>query len=136
MCGGGRRSQPRATIEVPDYGAYDRQFDLQKDAIQRSMNGGTQLLQNELQGILRKTTDVKEKLADIEEEEAVNQAALEEKATRLSLLMGTPPPEPNAQAPEIGAKDRDLNVRKGKKSLRIRQSTAQSSAKGTGLNIT
>ena len=136
MCGGGRRSQPRARIEVPDYGAYDRQFDLQKEVIQRSMNGGTQLLQNELQGILRKTTDVKEKLYDLEEQAATNQAALEEKATRLALLMGTPPPEPNAQAPEIGAKDRDLDVRKGKKSLRISQSSAKSSAQGTGLNIT
>ena len=135
MCGGGR-SAPRAKIEVPDYRAYDRQFDLQKDAIERGMNSGTQALQAELQGVLRETTGLKEKLLDLEEQEATNQAALEEKATRLSLLMGTPPPEPNAQAPEIGAKDRDLDVRKGKKSLRIRQASAQSSAKGTGLNIT
>jgi outer membrane protein TolC len=135
MCGGGR-SAPRAQIEVPDYRAYDRQFDLQKDAIERGMNSGTQALQAELQGVLRETTGLKEKLLGLEEQEATNQAALEEKATRLSLLMGTPPPEPNAQAPEIGAKDRGLDVRKGKKSLRIRQASAQSSAKGTGLNIT
>ncbi|MAB06137.1 MAG: hypothetical protein CML50_08985 [Rhodobacteraceae bacterium] len=135
MCGGGR-STPRAQIEVPDYRAYDRQFDAQKDAITASMNNGTLELQTELQGVLRQTTDLKDKLADLEVEEATNQAALEEKATRLSLLMGTPPPEPNAQAPEVGAKDRDLDIRKGKKSLRIRQSSAKTSAKGTGLNIT
>ena len=135
MCGGGQRQEP-ATIVMPDYDRYDRQFEDRKDAIVAGMQGKTQLMQLELDKVLRKKNDLLEKISEQEVSKAKNQEALEEKATRLALLMGPPPPEEVASAPEVGVQDRDLKTRKGKKSLRIRSTSAKSSAKGTGLNIT
>lgn len=132
MCGG---RQPRAKIEVPDYRAYDRQFDLQRQEIERTMNSGNLAMQAELQGVLRKQDSLKEKIANQQVAKAERQEDLEAQATRLALLMGTPPPEPVASAPEVGVKDREIETRKGKRSLRIRRTTADKSAKGTGLNI-
>lgn len=135
MCGGGQR-QERATIVMPDYDRYDRQFQDRKDAIVAGMQGKTQLMQLELDKVLRKKNDLLEKISEQEVSKAKNQEALEEKATRMALLMGPPPPEEVASSPEVGVQDRDLKTRKGKKSLRIRSTSAKSSAKGTGLNIT
>ena len=135
MCGGGQRQEP-ATIVMPDYDRYDRQFEDRKDAIVAGMQGKTQLMQLELDKVLRKKNDLLDKISEQEVSKAKNQEALEEKATRLALLMGPPPPEEVASAPEVGVQDRDLKTRKGKKSLRIRSTSAKSSAKGTGLNIT
>ena len=45
MCGGG----PRATITQPDYTAFNQQFELQKSAIDQSMNGGIMEMQAEFQ---------------------------------------------------------------------------------------
>ena len=45
MCFGG--GSP-GTITKPDYNAYDKQFDLQKEAIQAQMNNETMLIQNQL----------------------------------------------------------------------------------------
>ena len=132
MCGGGGR---RAVIEKPDYNAYNQQFELQKAAIDQSMNSGIRELQAEYQDQLRQNTASleaiqQERLFDAQDEERV--AA---DAARLATLIGTPPPEKVAQSPKIGTKSRGLATADGKKSLRIGTS-ANSTAKGTGLNIT
>ena len=132
MCGGG---SPRATITQPDYSAFNQQFELQKSAIDQSMNSGIQQLQAEFQSQLQDQTSALELIQQERVFQAQDEAAIAEDARRLATLIGAPPPEKVAQAPKIGARDRGLDVAKGKKSLRIGK-TATSSAKGTGLNIT
>lgn len=129
MCMGGGS---RATITKPDYNAYDKQFELQRAAIESSMNNNTRLMQGELQAALAEQQSQRKEILDdrLLAVENANQEAM-----RLTQLIGTPPPEQNAQAPDIGIRERGINTRKGKASLRIGKS-AKSSAKGTGLNIT
>jgi len=134
MCMGGGGN--RATITQPDYSAYNQQFELQKAAIDQQMSNSSMLMQNQLQSSLRKQNAVRSEIAEARVVKADNQKALQEEAKRLSVLMGPPPPEPTAQAPEIGTRDRDIQTRKGKSSMRIGRKTAKGSAKGTGLNIT
>ena len=134
MCMGGGGN--RATITMPDYGSYDRMFDMQKDAVMSQINNDTRVLQQQVTSSMNSITDVKEKIKDFRTAQAEDADRLEEQAQRQSVLMGPPPPEPTAQAPEIGARDRGINTRKGKSSLRIGLKTAKGSAKGTGLNIT
>lgn len=133
MCGGSRPKP--ATITVPDYGQYNRQFDLQKAAIDKTMSDALTATQNRLDAALRKQNEVKERVADIVTEKAEEQEALEEEAKRLSVLLGPPPPEKNAQSVKIGDRDEDSKGKKGKSSLRIKRTTATSSGQGTGLNI-
>ena len=132
MCGGG---SPRATITQPDYSAFNQQFELQKSAIEQSMNSSIQSMQADYQSQLEDSTAF---LRTIEQDrifQAQDEAAIAEDARRLATLIGAPPPEKVAQAPKIGARDRGLDVAKGKKSLRIGK-TATKTAKGAGLNIT
>lgn len=131
MCGGGSR----ATITKPDYNAFNQQFELQKSAIDQSMNGAIQQVQAEFQNTLQEQTDSLKLIQQERVAQAQDEAAVAADARRLATLIGAPPPEKVAQAPKIGARDRGLDVAKGKKSLRIGK-TATSSAKGTGLNIT
>jgi len=131
MGGGGKR----ATITQPDYSAYNQQFQLQKDAIDQSMNNSSTLMQQQLQSSLQKQNSVRAEIAEARVAKADNQKALQDEARRLSVLMGPPPPEPTAQAPEIGTRDRGINTRKGKSSMRIGRKVAKGSAKGSGLNI-
>tara|TARA_R110002012_G_scaffold94985_1_gene229810 strand:- start:1137 stop:1538 length:402 start_codon:yes stop_codon:yes gene_type:complete len=133
MCGGG--GGQRATIYQPDYDAYDREFELQRDAINQQMSNNVMSMQTQLQGTLRDQNILREKIADQKVEIADDENALQEEAMRLSTLIGAPPPEKSAQAPEIGSRDRGIKTSKGKKSLRIGR-TANSSSQGTGLNIT
>ena len=130
MCFGGGGS--RATITKPDYNAYNKQFELQKAAIESSMNSGTRAMQSQLEGALAAQQRQRQEILD-DRQRAVENANQE--AMRLTQLIGTPPPEQNAQAPDIGIRERGINTRKGKSSLRIGRS-AKSSAKGIGLNIT
>ena len=130
MCMGGGGN--RATITKPDYSAYDKQFQLQKDAIDSAMSSSTRLMQGELQAALKDQQTQRQKILD-DRIMAVDNA--NEEARRLTTLIGTPPPEANAQAPDIGARERGINTRKGKSSLRIGR-TAKKTAKGAGLNIT
>jgi len=132
MCGGGGR---RATIEKPDYNAYNQQFELQKSAIEQSMNSGIRELQADYQSQLRQNTASMQAIEQERIADARDEALIAEDARRLATLIGTPPPEKVAQSPKIGTKSRELATANGKKSLRI-GSTASSSAKGTGLNIT
>lgn len=135
MCmGGGGGNQ--ATITMPDTSAYDRQFQMQKAAIDSQMNNSSMLIQQQLQGVLREQNTLRADIADAKAAKAESQAALEEEAQRLSVLIGTPPPEPVAQAPKVGSRERNVNTRKGKSALRIGRRVANSSGQGTGLNIT
>lgn len=132
MCFGGGGG---GTITKPDYNAYDKQFELQKAAIDSQMSNASMLMQQELTGALQSQQAVREEILADRTEAAENDARLSEEAFRLSTLIGTPPPEKTAQAPTIGARDRGLATTKGKNSLRIRKS-ATSMGQGAGLNIT
>ena len=127
MCGGGKA----ATITQPDYNAYNKQFDLQKSAIDQAMNSGSQLLQQQLtsavtakQGALAAELEQKKILAE-------NTSA---QAMRLATLIGTPPPEKSAQAPVV-AGERGLQTKKGKSALRIGLDSTSRMGQGAGLNI-
>jgi len=133
MCFGGGSA---GTITKPDYNAYDKQFQLQKDAIESQMDNQSKAMQGQLNASLKQQTAIREKIRDAQVQKAKDQDKLEEEARRLSVLVGTPPPEPTAQAPVIGARDRRISSRKGKSSLRIGKKVASSSGQGTGLNIT
>jgi len=135
MCMGGGGGSP-ATITMPDTSAYDRQFEMQASLLQSQMNNSTQALQQELQGILRSQNQLRSDISEAKILKADNQKALEEEAQRMSVLVGAPPPEPTAQAPVVGTRDRNVNTRKGKSSLRIGRKVASSAGQGTGLNIT
>ena len=142
MCGGNPgpsikrvEAQP-ATINVPNYEAYDRQWDLQASAITGQIESRNRDLQMSLNSVQKKNLGIKQELKELAKQRAEDQAALEEKAQRLSLLMGPPPPEKPASAIETGTRDRDISTRKGKGALRIGRKPATSSGKGTGLNIT
>lgn len=127
MCFGGGS---RATITKPDYNAYDKQFELQKEAIQSSMNNDLRLMQQELQTSLSDKADIQRQLNEQIKIQAENTNA---QAMRLAQVIGPPPPEKSAQAPVIGSKRKKL----GKERLRIRRrSTPTSAASGAGLNIT
>lgn len=133
MCMGG--GGERATIYQPDYNAYDKQFDLQRAAIDSQMNSSTMSIQQQLNSALQSQASVRQEIADSRTAKAEDASALNEEAMRLSTLIGAPPPEKSAQAPEIGSRDRDIKTTKGRKALRIGR-TANSSSQGTGLNIT
>jgi hypothetical protein len=132
MCGGGGQ---RATIYQPDYNAYNQQFDLQRSAIESQINNGTLAMQQQLEDALREQNTVRSGIAEEKVAAANDASALNEEAMRLSTLIGAPPPEKTAQAPEVGARERGLKTTKGRKALRIGR-TANSSGQGTGLNIT
>lgn len=132
MCSGGGGSQ--ATITMPDYSAYNNEFQLQKAAIDQTINSGSQQLQQQLTAALRDQQGVQQKLADQARLNAENTNAA---AMRMATLIGTPPPEKTAQAPVVGADARGLGGSKGKGALRIGRSTAAvANSGGSGLNIT
>tara|TARA_R100000458_G_C8158113_1_gene163278 strand:- start:261 stop:665 length:405 start_codon:yes stop_codon:yes gene_type:complete len=131
MCFGGGGS--RATITKPDYNAYNKQWELQKSAIDRSMDSGTQLIQQQLKTALRGKQDTLAELTSVQKQIADNTSA---QAMRLAQVIGPPPPEKHAEAPVIGARARGLVGRKGKSSLRIGRRTATRSGSGAGSNLT
>ena len=127
MCFGGGS---RATITKPDYNAYDKQFELQKEAIKNSMDASLRTKQQELQASLGGKADIQRKLNEQIRIQAENTNA---QAMRLAQVIGPPPPEKSAQAPVIGSKRKKL----GKERLRIRRALSPTaSASGAGLNIT
>ena len=130
MCFGGGGSA--ATITKPDYNAYDKQFQLQKDAIERSMEGNTKLVQQQLNTALRQKQSTLDELTSVQKQLAENTNA---QAMRLAQVIGPPPPEKHAQAPVIGAKARGLRG-KGKSGLRIGRATATKRSKGSGAQLT
>jgi len=129
MCMGGGSA---ATITVPDYAAYDQQFDLQKAAIEQAASQSTLTAQADLNAELRAKQDAATQLLVAKQQQADDTNAA---AMRLAQVVGPPPREPHAKPPEIGVDERGLKTKKGKTSLRIGK-VATSSASGSGLNIT
>ena len=129
MCMGGGSA---ATITVPDYAAYDQQFDLQKAAIEQAASQSTLTAQADLNSALRAKQDAHTKLLVAKQQQAEDTNAA---AMRLAQVVGPPPKEPHAKPPEIGVNERGLKTKKGKTSLRIGK-VATTSASGSGLNIT
>jgi hypothetical protein len=129
MCFGGGGSA--ATITMPDTAAYDRQFQLQKAAIDQQMTGGNNLLQTQLTGALRGKETIAQQAVDMKRQIAENTSA---QALRMAALVGTPPPEKSAAPPVVG-NSRNAVVSKGKGALRIERTTTASAGQGTGLNI-
>ena len=130
MCfGGGGQA---ATITMPDTGAYQRQFDLQRSAVESAMSSGLQVKQQELQNSLREQERVHAQATETRKQLAENTSA---QAARMAALIGTPPPEKSAAAPVVG-NARTGATRKGKSGLRIERQTATSAGVGAGLNIT
>jgi hypothetical protein len=135
MCFGGGGGGQAATIVMPDTGAYDRQFDLQKSAIESQMNNNMISMQQQLQGSLRKKEDLLTQIRDVKVQSASSQQSLNEQVARMASLVGPPPPEKSAQAPTVGTQDRGVATKKGKSALRISRTTASSNGQGSGLNI-
>ena len=129
MCMGGGSA---ATITVPDYAAYDQQFDLQKAAIEQAASTSTLTAQADLNSALRAKQDAQTQLLVAKQQQAEDTNAA---AMRLAQVVGPPPREPHAKPPEIGVDERGLKTKKGKTSLRIGK-VATTSASGSGLNIT
>jgi hypothetical protein len=127
MCGGGSR----ATITQPDYNAYNKQFDLQKAAIDQSMNSGAQLMQQQLN---QATIAKQEALTASLEQKKILAENTSAQAMRMAALIGTPPPEKNAEAPAV-AGDRGIKTKKGKSALRIGLDSTSRMSQGAGLNI-
>lgn len=136
MCGGGSRPAP-ATIVMPNTGAYDREFDLQRAAMEQQMQGQATLMQGQLNQALNSKRDLMEQLRDLKKEKASNVDRLDEQARRMSVLVGPPPPEKSASAPQVGAqRSEEQKPKRGKSALRIERPTAASTGQGAGLNIT
>lgn len=129
MCMGGGG---QATITAPDTGAYDRLAQTQLDAMKSVMEGATQVKQQQLTAATQQQQETLTQLRDLREQQANNTSA---QAARLAALIGTPPPEKNAEAPVVG-RSRGTTTSKGKGALRIERATAAASSQGAGLNIT
>ena len=126
MCGG-----KAATITQPDYNAYNKQFDLQKSAIDQAMNSGAQQMQQQLS---QATTAKQSALAADLEQKKILAENTNAQAMRLATLIGTPPPEKSAQAPVV-AGERGIQTKKGKSALRIGLDSTSRMSQGAGLNI-
>ena len=126
MCGG-----KAATITQPDYNAYNKQFDLQKSAIDQAMNSGAQQMQQQLS---QATTAKQSALAADLEQKKILAENTNAQAMRLATLIGTPPPEKSAQAPVV-AGERGIQTKKGKSALRIGLDSTSRMGQGAGLNI-
>lgn len=129
MCFGGGGSP--ATITMPDTKAYEREYELQRSAIQEQMNSKNNLLQQELNAALRGKEEIAQQASAAKRQIADNTSA---QAMRMAALVGAPPPEKSAEAPVVG-RNRGSSGTKGKGALRIERSTASSSSQGSGLNI-
>lgn len=116
---------------MPDTGAYEREFELQRSAIQEQINSKNNLLQQELTTALRNKEGIAQQASDAKRQIAENTSA---QAMRMASLIGTPPPEKSAEAPVVG-RNRGTLTSKGKGALRIERSTATSASQGAGLNI-
>jgi len=129
MCMGGGSA---ATITVPDYAAYNQEFDLQKAAIEQAASQSTLTAQSNLNAALGEKQEAATKLLIAKQQQAEDTNAA---AMRLAQVVGPPPREPHAKPPEIGVDERGIKGKKGKTSLRIGK-VATTSGTGSGLNIT
>jgi hypothetical protein len=141
MCFGGGGGSP-ATIVMPDTRAYDRQAELQMQAMRDTQNMGLSLKQLELNRAMSAQQQVLSDFRDFKIEQADKQQFKAEEtsanAARINALIGAPPPQPSAKAPVLGSDREGLVKAKGKKGLRIDrvgQAVPASQGAGTGLNI-
>jgi len=130
MCFGGGGSA--ATITVPDYKAYDQQFDLMKSAVDQASSTAILTSQSDLNAALNAKQDAATKLLLAKQQQADDTNAA---AMRLAQVVGPPPREEHAKPPQIGVDERGVKTKKGKSSLRIGK-VATTSGQGSGLNIT
>jgi len=114
MCFGGGGSP--ATITMPDTRAYDRQAQLQMDAMRQTQDMGLKVKQSELNQALAAQQQTLSDLRDLKVQRANETAA---NAQRMAALIGTPPPEPTAKAPTIGSDREAMTRAKGKRGLRL-----------------
>ena len=129
MCMGGGGG---GTITVPDYAAFDQEFELRKAAIESAASQSTLTAQANLNAALRDKQEAATQLLAQKQQQAEDTNAA---AMRLAQVVGPPPREPHAKPPEIGVDERGLKTKKGKTSLRIGR-VATRSGTGSGLNIT
>ena len=130
MCFGGGGSA--GTITVPDYKAYDQQFDLMKSAVDQASSTAILTSQSDLNAALNAKQDAATKLLLAKQQQAKDTNAA---AMRLAQVVGPPPREEHAKPPQIGVDERGVKTKKGKSSLRIGK-VATTSGQGSGLNIT
>jgi hypothetical protein len=104
----------------------------QLDAMKAVQDGQTKVKQQELNQSLSDQQKQLEQLRDVQIQRANDVQA---QAMRMAQLIGTPPPEKNAEAPVV-AGGTGPKAFKGKSSLRINRPVATTSGQGSGLNIT
>ena len=129
MCMGA--APPRATITMPDTGAFDRlanqQIALLNGSTQaqmlRDQERYTQALQSQQQTLAQ---------LNVAAQQRANQTAAD--AQRIAAMIGTPAPSPAASAPAIASDRTGKAPARGKAQLRIDRASTAASA-GTGLNI-
>ena len=129
MCMGGGG---RATIAVPKYSAYDSMANQQMELMKQQQTGMLTVKQQELQQSLQNQQATLSQLRDSQVQRANDTAA---NAARLSAILGPPPPEASAKAPEVGQNRVGSKSRQNKEALRIDR-TVTPTASGAGLNIT
>lgn len=130
MCSGGGG---RATIVMPDTGAYDRMAQMQFDAMRMTQEGQVKAKQGELNQALADQQGTLAQLRDVKTARANDTAA---NAARMAALLGPPPPEKAAQAPVLGSDRAERSRPAGKRGLRIDRQSPSAAAVGSGLNIT
>lgn len=128
MCMG---SSPRATITMPDTGAYDRMLDQQMSLMNTRGQQDMLLQQERLNQAVRGQQNVLQELNRTATQRANDTAA---NAQRIAALIGTPPPEPAAKAPALASNRAGRERARGKDELRINRGPV-SAAPGTSLNI-
>lgn len=138
MCMGGGGGGG-GTITMPDTGAYDRMQSQQLAMMQMAQSSELTGLQSGLDTAVQGQQDLLRDLRDLRVERAEEVASVEAEARRMSNIIGTPPPAETAKAPVVG-KDRENKDKpsrqSGKRGLRISRTTADSTGKAVGLNIT
>ena len=125
MCGGGA---PSSTIIQPDYGAYNRMADAQLQTMQMVQSPAVLAAQQGIQAATLKQQQALNDLAARKTSEANDTSA---SATRLSALIGTPPPDKTARAPVLASNRQGKSRPMGRKGLRVDLQPSTTS----GLNI-
>lgn len=129
MCMG---SSPRATITMPDTGAYDRMLNKQLSLMNTRGQQDMLLQQERLNQAVRAQQTALQEISTAATQRANDTAA---NAQRIAALVGTPPPEPAAKPPTTGSNRTGKDRARGKEPLRINRQGSVGSAPGASLNI-
>lgn len=151
MCSGGGGGG-QSTIYMPKTESYDRQFEMQKAAMESQMRNNSMLMQQQLQSSLQRKQELMDKITRMQTEKAEDPVALDAMVDKRveTILAATERLKPQPQAPsvQIGDVAREKGAsnlsdvdrhrggakKSGKAGLRIRRN-AQASGKGVGLSI-